>query len=193
MKLMRLGAQVTLAVTLIAVLCHGQSSIPAVPSKEGDQMSSKGMTASAEADRNNSGLEAIIEQVHRALGEFVKGNPEPAKLVWSSDRDEITLGNPFGPFTRGWTQVVAAMDRAASFYKDGVVLGFERVSRYETPELAYTVEIERYKASMAGKEPAEVALRCTSIFRHESGGWKLLHRHADPITTVQSGESLLSK
>jgi ketosteroid isomerase-like protein len=193
MRVIRFGAQVTLAVTVIAVLCYGQNSIPPVASKEGDQMSSKGMSASAETDKSKKGLDAIIEQAHLGVGEFVKGNSEPMKLVWSSHRDDITLGNPFGPFVRGWTQVVAAMDRAASFYKDGVALGFETVSRYETPELAYTVEIERYKASIGGKEPTEVALRCTSIFRRENGGWKLLHRHADPITTPRSGESLVSK
>ena len=176
MNNMGIGAQAIVAI-LLAVPAWGQgSNAPASTTQEG-----------------KSGLDAIIEQIHAALGEFVKGNPEPAKLVWSSHRDDVTLGNPFGPFAHGWTQVVAAMERAAANYKDGQVLGFETVSRYETPDLAYTVEVERYRARIAGKEPADVALRCTSIFRREDGGWKLVHRHADPITTVRPGESIIPR
>jgi ketosteroid isomerase-like protein len=54
------------------------------------------------------------------------------------------------------------------------------------------VEIERFRAKIGGnKEAAPVALRTTSILRREDGGWKILHRHADPITTEQPAESVL--
>jgi ketosteroid isomerase-like protein len=168
---------VMVALILIAALGWGQGS----------------NTPTKATQQGKGGLDAVIEQSHLALGDFVKGNPEPMKLVWSSHRDDVTLGNPFGPFAHGWTQVVATMERAAAKHKDGEALGFETISRYETSDLAYTVEIERYRARIAGKEPADVALRCTSIFRREDGAWKLVHRHADPITTVRLGESIIPK
>jgi len=155
--------------------------------------SQAGNPAGSKDNGKRGDLDAVIEQCHHALGEFVKGNPEPMKLVWSSHREDVTLGNPFGPFAHGWTQVVATMERAASQYKDGEALGFETIARHETPDLAYTVEIERYKASIGGKDAAVVALRCTSIFQREDGTWKLVHRHADPITTVRPAESVVSK
>jgi len=86
------------------------------------------------------------------------------------------------------------MERAASYYRDGGVIGFENVAKYVTPDLAYIVEVERYKAKVGGSEDiVPVALRVTSIFRPEDGVWKLVHRHADPIASVRPAESVVQK
>jgi hypothetical protein len=53
-----------------------------------------------------------------AQGELLKGNPEPVKK-WYSHREDVNLGNPFGPFVRGWEQVGAVVDHAASQSRDG--------------------------------------------------------------------------
>ena len=66
--------------------------------------------------------------------------------------------------------------------------------KYVTPELAYVVEIERAKAKVGGREDiTPYALRATMIFRLEEGVWKVIHRHADPITTAQPAESVIQK
>ena len=138
-------------------------------------------------------LEQVVGRYHLALGEFMKGDSEPAKLLYS-ERDDATLGNPFGPFARGWTQVVAAMQRAASNYQDGDARGFDRVSTFVTPDLAYIVEVEHLESKVGGREEVGlVDLRVTTIFRREDGSWRIVHRHADPITTVQPAESVLQK
>ena len=138
-------------------------------------------------------LDEVIEQSHLALGEIVKGNPEPLKMVYSHQED-VSLANPFGPPVRGWEQAAATIERAASNYKDGEIVGFENVANYVTPELAYIVEVERYKAKVGGGEEfAPISLRVTSIFRREDGVWKIVHRHADPITTAQPAESVIQK
>ena len=134
-----------------------------------------------------------LEQYHRAAGEFVKGNPEPYKAVFSHQED-VTLGNPFGPFVRGWKQAAATMERAASLYRDGEIIGFENIAKHVTPELAYIVEVERIKARIGGsQEFANVALRSTSVLRPEDGTWKVVHRHADPITSAQAPETIIRK
>jgi len=138
-------------------------------------------------------FDQVVEQSHLAWGEFVKGNPEPAKKLFSQ-REDATLGNPFGPFARGWKQVAETMDRAASHYRDGQASGFETVAKYAAPDLGYIVEVERYRAKVAGKpDIAPVALRVTSILRREDGVWKIVHRHADPITSVQAAQSVIQK
>jgi len=138
-------------------------------------------------------FDEVVEHYHRALGEFVKGNPEPLKRMYSH-REEITLANPFGPPMRGWEQAAVTMERAATLYREGEIVGFENVAKCITPELAYMVELERYQAKVGGREEiTPVALRVTSIFRPEDGTWKVVHRHADPITTAQPIESVIQQ
>src|SRR6266566_3044831 len=138
-------------------------------------------------------FDEVVEQYQRALGDFAKGNPEPNKMVFSH-REDVTLANPLGPPVRGWEQVAATMERAASQLKDGEKVGFEIVAKYVTAELAYIVWVERTKAKVGGRQDvAPYALRVTTIFRPEDGTWKVVHRHADPITTAQPIESVIQK
>src|SRR6266542_4294774 len=58
-----------------------------------------------------SDFDQVIEDSHEALAEFVKGNPEPLKDMYSH-RDDVSLANPFGPPVRGWKEAAAAMERA---------------------------------------------------------------------------------
>ena len=53
-------------------------------------------------------VDQLIEQYQLALGEFVKGNPEPVQKLYSH-RDDVTLANPLGPPARGWEQVGATI------------------------------------------------------------------------------------
>ena len=108
--------------------------------------------------------------------------------------DDATLANPYGPPACGRTQIEEAGRRAAANYRDGRAVKFENFAKYVTAELAYMLEIERFEAKVAGgREVTPVALRVTSIFRPEEGAWKLVHRHADPITTPRSGESVIQR
>ena len=136
-------------------------------------------------------FDEVVEHYQRALEEFVKGNPEPNKRLFSHQED-VTLANPLGPAVRGWEQVAATMERAASNYRDGEATGFESVAKYVTAELAYIVEVERYKGRVGGSaEIVAIALRVTSIFRPEDGVWKIVHRHADPIASSRPAESVV--
>jgi len=86
------------------------------------------------------------------------------------------------------------MERAASNYRDGEIVSFENVAKCLTSELTYIVEVERYRAKVGdGEDISPVSLRVTSIFRPEEGTWKIVHRHADPITTPQPAESVIQE
>jgi hypothetical protein len=45
-------------------------------------------------------LDQVVEQYHSALGEIVRGDPEPLKMLYSH-REEVSLANPFFP-SRKW-------------------------------------------------------------------------------------------
>jgi ketosteroid isomerase-like protein len=86
------------------------------------------------------------------------------------------------------------LDRAAANYSWGEVLSCESVAKVVTPALAYTVELERMSAQLAGTDEARaVSLRCTTVFRPEDGEWRIVHRHADPITSARPKESVLQQ
>ena len=140
---------------------------------------------------NPEALEQFLHEYHRGMDEFMRGSCEGVKPLFSKS-DDVALGNPFGPVAKGWDGVVDAMERAAQNYRDGEAAGFDNISTVVTGELAYLVEVERLKAKVGGRaEASDLALRVTTILRLEQGGWKIVHRHADPITTPRPPESVL--
>ena len=145
------------------------------------------------AESASDDLNQAVELHHRAGDAIMKGDYEGYAELYSR-RDDVTLGNPFGPFARGYDDVLQTLQRAGSHYREGGMTGFERVSEHVTPQLACFVEIERYRAKVGGRdELTPVSVRVTSIFRKEDGVWRLVHRHADPITSPRPAESVIQK
>ena len=138
-------------------------------------------------------LDSAIEQSHAALAAILKGDPGVYKALYS-ERDDVTLGNPFGPYARGRSKVEETLAGAASHYLDGEVTGVELIANYASDDLACIVEVERGRAKVGGGgELVPVALRVTSVFRLERGSWKLVHRHADPVTAPRPAASVINR
>jgi len=136
-------------------------------------------------------VDELIERYQLGLGDFMKGNPEPVKELFSH-REDVTLANPLGPPAHGWDEVAATIEHAASQFRDGRLVGVEIVEKRVTPEFAYTLWLEHAEGKVGGREDvAPATLRFTMIYRPEEGGWKVVHRHADPITTPRPAESVI--
>ncbi len=136
-------------------------------------------------------LDQVLEQSQLAGNEFMKGNPKPVQDLFSH-REDVTLANSFGPPVRGWEHVAATQERGASYYRDGEIYDFETVAKYVTPELACVMWLERTNAKVGGREDVTPCdLLVTMVLRPEDGTWKVVHRHADPITTAQPAESVI--
>ena len=133
----------------------------------------------------------LIERYQLALDGFMKGDPKPVQELFSH-RDDASLANPYGPPVRGWDGIARTTEHAASLRRDGRARGFEVVAKNVTPELAYAVQIEHLESKVGqSEEVTPYSLRATMIFRPEEGTWKVVHRHADPITTPQPPESVI--
>jgi ketosteroid isomerase-like protein len=140
-----------------------------------------------------SDLTKFIEQDHLALDAFVKGDPEPLKNLYSR-RDDVVIANPFGPPAKGWEKAAETMDRAATNFRDGEASGFERVIEYATADLGYILEIERFRSKIGGGDKlVPFALRVTTIFRREEGAWRIILRHADPITSARPAAAIVGE
>jgi ketosteroid isomerase-like protein len=139
-----------------------------------------------------SDLQLTIAQYHSAQKEFVKGNPQPLKDVCSHTSDVTILGG-WGGFEKGWVeQVERRYDWAsARFSSDEDQRQIENISLVATPEMAYSVDIERSKIRLANSQQVRsLALRVTTVFRLENGDWKVVHRHADPLVDVQAAAAI---
>jgi hypothetical protein len=138
-------------------------------------------------------VEELIEKYRLATAEFLRGDPEPYKGLFSH-REDVTLANPFFPVVRGWDDVCVTLERTASRLRDGEFLGSEIVAKCVTPELAYVVQLARERAKVGGNEVlTPIDLRNTMILRPEGGTWKIVHLHGDPITTPRPAESVIQE
>ena len=144
-------------------------------------------------DLRSEGLERAIELSHVALSKIINGDSGGYAALFS-EQDDVSLGNPFGPFARGRQQVVGTLTDAAARYGGGEVIGFNLIASHVTESLACVVEVERCRAKVGDHDDsATIGLRVTSVFRPEGGTWRLVHRHTDPITTPRTSESVLGE
>jgi ketosteroid isomerase-like protein len=140
----------------------------------------------------DSSFQAFLPGFEQGINEFINGDPR----LWkenTSRRDDVTIMGAWGAFEKGWTEVGPRYDWAAArFKKSGAKATFEYISQIVYDEMAYTITIERSEAHIIDQEkPTKMVLRVTHIFRKEQGVWKLVHRHADPITTKTSPSAVI--
>lgn len=127
---------------------------------------------------------AFMAKVEAAEEEFARGRPAAFKALWSH-ADDVTLCGAFGRVERGWENVAARLDWASSKYSDGT-RSRKEVSGTVGADFAYIVQTELIRSRLAGRtEQSSLDLRVTMVFRREADGWRIVHRHADSLTSSQ--------
>jgi ketosteroid isomerase-like protein len=133
----------------------------------------------------NSEWKAFINNLETAEEEFVQGRPAAFLALWSHS-DDVTLCGGFGGVERGWQNVTNRLAWVSANYTQGARTR-EEISSFIGTELAYLVQTEVIRARVASQsERSTQELRATMIFRRETDGWRIVHRHADLQTRTQA-------
>ena len=122
-------------------------------------------------------LESTIADQVRAERAIHNGDLTPRLSTWSH-RDPTVFGAGVS-FSHGWTEVLAVFEWLAATFTACDDYDFELLAAHASGDLAYTVGIERYRATSASGATVQNTLRTTYIYRREADAWKIFHRNRD--------------
>jgi ketosteroid isomerase-like protein len=117
--------------------------------------------------------------VYEAEVAIHNGDPAPRRALWSREEPVSVLGawrNAHGrpELDELFTALGESFSDCTSYAVD--LLAYDVVG-----DMAYTAGLEHTSASVDG-QPRSYTLRATQVYRHEDGGWRVAHRHADTVT-----------
>jgi ketosteroid isomerase-like protein len=127
-------------------------------------------------------FQRFMERREDAAQSYVSGEPEPLGGVVTRDHPATFFG-PRGGHRTGAERVWSTYESDASAFSPGGETTFEILDMAAGDDVAYWVGFQRARVRFAGADPVAMDLRVTEVFRREDGEWKLVHRHADPLTT----------
>jgi ketosteroid isomerase-like protein len=132
---------------------------------------------------NANDFDQFMTQREEASNAFVNGDVEPLTKI-STEVSPATIFGPKGDCVQGADQVNSANARGAKLFRPGSKNSFEVMHHGADENIAYWTGIQRSVVKMQRQERGiPMDLRVTEIFRREQGHWKLIHRHADKLTS----------
>ncbi len=122
-------------------------------------------------------LAAMGSRITEAEIALHNGDPGPRIAMWSRAEPLTLFGAAISG--RGWGEIGPIFDTLGQQFSGCLSYQNQIVAAEASGNLAYTVALEHTTASVNGAEPRPYVLRVTTIFRHEDGEWKVVHRHAN--------------
>lgn len=129
------------------------------------------MTAETEVKQASDEFYAALNQM------LSTGDAGAVTTVWSQGQAGSTM-HPIGGREVGRDQVMATWEQAAPAFSEGKASAEDVGVIPLCDDVAYTVGTERFEGKVGG-ETMSGEWRATNIYRHEDGGWKIVHHHTD--------------
>jgi hypothetical protein len=153
-----------------------------------DRLDERGLsmhTESTYAESVNPEWAAFMEKFEAAEAELTQGRPAAFKALWSQSPD-VSIYGAFGGVASGCDTVATRLDWAGRQFSEGT-RSREEIGCTVSDKLAYLAQIERICYRIPGHaEETTLELRATLVFRREADGWRIVHRHADPLMSTQA-------
>jgi ketosteroid isomerase-like protein len=128
-------------------------------------------------------FEQFMRQRDEAARAYVRGDAAPLSRIVAREGD-ATFFAPRGGYVHGAGEVLSTYERDVTAFAPGGESSFEILQIGASDGLAYWVGFQRANTHLRGRtEEVPFNLRVTEVFRREGDGWKLVHRHADPLVS----------
>lgn len=112
---------------------------------------------------------------------FAKGDAVPLATIIATV-SPATFFDPQGESVREAEDVRTRYERDAAVFQSGIT-HFEILHLAVSDTLAYWVGFQVGVATVKDKGEVNFKLRVTEVFRKDENEWKLIHRHADSLST----------
>ena len=127
-------------------------------------------------------FEEFMQVREQAARSYVNGDPKPVDDMAARELS-ATFFPPNGGSTSGAAEVAERYRGDAAAFAPNSESSFEILQSAADNDIAYWVGFQRARVNFHGKdEPVDFDLRVTEICRLENGQWKMVHRHADPLS-----------
>lgn len=127
-------------------------------------------------------IQALIKLSKESNAALMRGDIERYQDLISLT-DDFTIMAPFGGKPSRRVELTGErMQAMGRFFKNGT-LEQEVIASYGCSDMVVLALIERAHVEVGGLPPQPWALRVTLVYRREGTGWRLAHRHADPLVS----------
>jgi NAD(P)H-dependent FMN reductase/ketosteroid isomerase-like protein len=122
----------------------------------------------------------FMKQREKAAVAFANGDAAPLDDIVPRSGD-ASFFPPHGGRVLGAPDVAARYDQDAKLFAPGGSTKLEVLQSGADGDVAFWAGFQKAEVKMNGSDkPVPMKLRVTELFRFREGGWKLVHRHADP-------------
>jgi NAD(P)H-dependent FMN reductase/ketosteroid isomerase-like protein len=138
------------------------------------------------AQRKAESFDSFMQKRVAAARAYVNGDAAPLDEIVAHS-GSASFFPPTGGSEQGAKEVSARYDRDAKSFSKGGETQLEVLQSGADGDVGFWTGFQSAKVKMDGTaEPVAMKLRITELFRRVGGEWKIVHRHADAMSTQQS-------